>query len=202
VKIYLIRHGQTTGDLEDRYGGDYDDHLSPKGRKQAEALARSLKGKGIETIHHSPRIRATETARIVGNALKVKLKSARGLRERNNYGILTGMKRAEARKMYAGQVKELQRSIRHHVKGSEGYAPFKRRVLAAFRRIAENPSYQSVAVITHGGYISCIARELLHLGEFKSLGDCAIIAIAAEKRKLRLTGLSNAVLAAGPAKSS
>ena len=25
MKIYLIRHGQTTGDVEDRYGGAYDD---------------------------------------------------------------------------------------------------------------------------------------------------------------------------------
>jgi hypothetical protein len=28
MKIYLIRHGETTGDVEGRYGGDFDDSLS------------------------------------------------------------------------------------------------------------------------------------------------------------------------------
>ena len=36
MKIYLIRHGETTGDIEDRYGGDYDDHLSKNGKQQVE----------------------------------------------------------------------------------------------------------------------------------------------------------------------
>ena len=32
--IYLARHGETTGDVEDRYGGDYDDHLTEKGTER------------------------------------------------------------------------------------------------------------------------------------------------------------------------
>lgn len=35
MKIYLIRHGQTTGDVEDRYGGAYDDELTDKGKNEA-----------------------------------------------------------------------------------------------------------------------------------------------------------------------
>ena len=31
MKIYLIRHGETTSDIEDRFGGDYDDHLTSHG---------------------------------------------------------------------------------------------------------------------------------------------------------------------------
>ena len=67
MKIFLIRHGETTGDIEDRYGGDYDDHLSEKGKQQSKELAEKLKNKGIELIFHSPRIRATETATIFIN---------------------------------------------------------------------------------------------------------------------------------------
>ena len=40
MKIYLIRHGETTGDVEDRYGGDYDDCLSKTGEKQVKELAK------------------------------------------------------------------------------------------------------------------------------------------------------------------
>ena len=39
MKIFLIRHGETTGDIENRYGGSYDDHLTQRGRAQLEETA-------------------------------------------------------------------------------------------------------------------------------------------------------------------
>ncbi|MBI4020340.1 MAG: histidine phosphatase family protein [Candidatus Aenigmarchaeota archaeon] len=50
MKIYLIRHGETTGDVEDRYGGDYDDHLTRKGKQQSINLSRRLSNKDVEII--------------------------------------------------------------------------------------------------------------------------------------------------------
>jgi probable phosphoglycerate mutase len=91
MKIHIIRHGETTGDIEDRYGGDYDDNLSPKGIKESKVLAKKLKNRGVQIIYVSPRIRAIETASIVNKILNVKLKIVDRLRERNNYGILTGL---------------------------------------------------------------------------------------------------------------
>ena len=44
MKIYLIRHGQTTGDIEDRFGGDYDDHLTRLGKSQSQNLAKKKPG--------------------------------------------------------------------------------------------------------------------------------------------------------------
>ena len=87
MKIYLVRHGETTADVEDRYGGDYDDHLTEKGTKQAKDLAKVLSGKGIELIYHSPKIRAVETAQIVAAELKVPLFVMENFRERNNFGV-------------------------------------------------------------------------------------------------------------------
>lgn len=58
MKIYLIRHGQTTGDVEDRYGGAYDDELSDKGKIQAHKLADSIANSGIEILFCSSMIRA------------------------------------------------------------------------------------------------------------------------------------------------
>ena len=50
MKIYLIRYGQTTGDVEDRYGGAYDDELSDKGKIQAEELANKIDNSGIQIL--------------------------------------------------------------------------------------------------------------------------------------------------------
>ena len=54
MKIFLIRHGESTGDIEDRYGGDYDDSLTEKGFVQAGNLAEQLANEGIELLMHSP----------------------------------------------------------------------------------------------------------------------------------------------------
>jgi broad specificity phosphatase PhoE len=47
MQIYLIRHGQTNGDVENRYGGDYNDHLAGLGMDQAQKVAGQLVNKGI-----------------------------------------------------------------------------------------------------------------------------------------------------------
>lgn len=65
MKIFLIRHGETTGDVEDRYGGTYDDSLTTRGRQQLQETAELLKKSGIEVIFHSPLKRAKESAEII-----------------------------------------------------------------------------------------------------------------------------------------
>ncbi len=97
MKIYLIRHGQTTGDIEDRFGGDYDDHLTEIGLKQAEELAEKINNQGIKKIYYSPRIRAVETANKVNQITGIPIEKIDDLRERNAYGILTGKLKSEAK---------------------------------------------------------------------------------------------------------
>lgn len=187
MKIYLIRHGETTGDIEDRYGGDYDDHLTDRGKEQAKELVKKLENKGVEIIYHSPRIRAVETAQIVGKKLGVKVEAVDDLRERNNYGILTGMVKSETKQKYPKEVEKLKKSKLHHkVKGSEDYEHFKKRVVSAFNEIIENDEYDTVAIISHGGPISCVVRKVLKLGEIDHLGDCAILEIEKKNGKLKL----------------
>ena len=177
MEICLISHGETTGDIEDRYGGDYDDHLSERGIEESEELAQKLSGAGIQVIYTSPKSRAIETSKIVSKALNVRIKVVDGLRERNNYGILTGMKKAEAIEKHPDQVTELQTGNNHNVKDSENYKHFKDRVIEIFQDITNDKKYEKVAIITHGGPIRCIVRETLKLGELDYLSDCAIINI-------------------------
>jgi len=195
MKIYLIRHGETTGDIEDRYGGDYDDHLTEKGKQQAQDLAQYLKNKNIEIIYHSPKIRARETTQIINHYLNLKLQEITDLRERNAYGILTGLIKSQAKQKYPEQVAELLRDkLYHKVKNSEDYDSFKKRVTIAFDKITHNQKYSTIAIVCHGGPISCIVRELLNLGEFKKLGDCAVLEIERNSKSYKLIKLTNAEL--------
>lgn len=195
LKIYLIRHGETTGDIEDRYGGNYDDNLSENGIKQAKELGKKLVERDIQVVFHSPKLRAKETARIVNKFLKAKLVVADDLRERNNYGILTGLVKSEAKQKFPREVGEWEKKgFLHRVKGSENYLHFKKRVTKAFEKIANSNEYETIAIISHGGPISCIVRETLKLGELKTLGNCAILRINKNGKKLVLERLENAEL--------
>lgn len=62
--LYLLRHG----DYAAAPGAD-DGPLTPDGRAQVDHVAGRLAGTPFTAVHHSPAIRATETARIVAAAL-------------------------------------------------------------------------------------------------------------------------------------
>jgi broad specificity phosphatase PhoE len=183
MKIYLIRHGQTTSDVEDRYGGDYDDHLTKEGIKQVKKLANKL-DKNIQMIFHSPKIRTTETAKIVSKIINSQMKTVEEIRERNNYGILTGMKRKEAKIKFSEEVKKLI-NHNHDVKGSENYDIFKKRIINSLKKIF-NTKYDTIAIITHGGVISCFNNEILKLNKFKKINDCAFLELEKIDNKIKL----------------
>ncbi len=195
MRVYLIRHGETTGDLEHRYGGEYDDHLSVNGIKQAKNLGKKLRNKNIRVIYHSPKIRAFETAKIVADIINADMIEIDDIRERNNYGILSGMKKSEAIKKYSEEVKKLQtKKLYHNVKGSEDYDFFKNRVILAFKKIIFDYRFDDIAIITHGGVISCLIREYFKLGEFKKIGDCAILEIENKDENVSVVSIENAEL--------
>lgn len=134
-------------------------------------------------------MRARETANLLGEALGIGMKEVSDLRERNNYGILTGLTKAEAKLKFPSEVAELEKGIWHKVKKSEGYESFRERVIAA------NEKYATVAIVTHGGPIACLAREVLKIGEFERLGDCAFLEVESNANGLRILGMENASLA-------
>lgn len=171
MKLYLIRHGQTTGDVEDRFGGDYDDHLTDEGKSQSKVLADKLKNKNIEIIFSSPRIRAEETARILADTLKIPLQTVENIRERNAYGILTGMVKSEAKTKYPKEFEEVK-SYKNTTAGAEEYKHFKKRILALFEEMTSG-NQNTIAIITHGGPISCFFREVLKK-EIFGLKDCGL----------------------------
>lgn len=179
MRIFFIRHGETTGDIENRYGGDYDDHLSEKGRSQSEALAAQLKDKGIETIFSSSLIRAQETSSFISKATGVRVEVMPLLRERNQYGILTGKKKDDAVKNHPYLVDKLKDRL-NTIDGAESYEAFAQRIVTAFEKITNDSSHKVVAIVSHGGPLRVLFRDILKWGELKDIGDCAFVEL--EKR--------------------
>jgi broad specificity phosphatase PhoE len=173
MKIFLVRHGETTGDVEDRYGGSYDDHLTDLGKEQLAVTANSLVGKDIEIILTSPLIRAKESAEIISSKIECPVEIMSGLEERS-YGVLGGLTKVEALEKYPEVVEAHKDPLNTDPEG-ENYDDFKNRVLGTFQKITQK-EHNTIAVVSHGGPIKQI---LAHLGESipDKIGDGGIIEV-------------------------
>lgn len=65
MKIYLVRHGQSVGNLRRLWYGSTDHPLTDLGREQARLVGEKLKNASFAVCYASPLSRAWETAQLV-----------------------------------------------------------------------------------------------------------------------------------------
>jgi 2,3-bisphosphoglycerate-dependent phosphoglycerate mutase len=87
--IVFLRHGESVGNAEDRFQGQYDFPLTEKGRAQAKALADRWLAEGVtfERCISSPLLRAAQTAEIIAPALNIPLEFDPVWKELHNGGL-------------------------------------------------------------------------------------------------------------------
>jgi 2,3-bisphosphoglycerate-dependent phosphoglycerate mutase len=92
ISVTFLRHGESVGNLENRFQGHADYPLTDKGRLQARVLAQEWKAEGItfNRACSSPLLRARETAEIICNTLGTPLEFDPDWMEINN-GVLSGL---------------------------------------------------------------------------------------------------------------
>src|SRR5204862_4989264 len=71
MRLLLARHGESVWNAERRFQGHTDIALSERGRAQAEALGRALRGYKVAAAYVSPFRRARETAEVALRELGV-----------------------------------------------------------------------------------------------------------------------------------
>ncbi len=102
--LLLVRHGQSTWNLENRFTGWWDVDLSPTGEDEARQAGRLLAAEGLlpDVAHTSLLTRAIRTLNIVQeetDRLWIPVYRHWRLNERH-YGGLTGLDKAETRDRY------------------------------------------------------------------------------------------------------
>lgn len=144
--VCLVRHGESAWNRDGRIQGQRDPALSPRGRRQAEAVARRLAADpdGWAALYASDLARAARTAVVIGVRLGLPVELDPGLRERGQ-GRLEGLTADEALRVYpdfdAPDV------------GREPADRFGERCLAGLRRVTARHRTGRVVVVTHGGVI-------------------------------------------------
>ena len=183
MRIHFIRHGETTGDVEDRYGGAYDDELSQAGREQGETLAAILATSGIEGLYVSPLKRAQETAGYIARTTHAEIVTVAGLRERNQYGVLTGVTKTVACEMRPDLVEAFGDRM-NTIEGAESYEDFSSRIETAVESIlsqAQREGRRKIGVVWHGGPMRVLFRDILSWGELSKIGDCSTVELDYEE---------------------
>ena len=192
MKIYLIRHGESTSDIKQKYDGDYDDHLTDRGLQEAENIAEKLIGSKIQMIFSSSKIRAQETSKTLGEKLNCQVTVVDDLNEQNIYDAYKNLGKNQPEEEYR-KLGELLVNRKNAVKGAETYEHFKDRIIRCFSNITSD-KFETIAIITHGGPIRSIFREILKLGEFKKIGNGAIIELEKKGSNISVSEMYNANL--------
>lgn len=151
--LLLIRHGQSTWNLEHRWQGQADPPLSDNGRHQAATASANLGT--VDAIVSSPQIRAMETALIIGEHLGVgPIQAAEGLRERH-IGEWSGLTTTDIEQQWPGWIDSEQRPTKW-----ESDVEMLSRVLPAIRTIDSSFTGGTLLVVCHGGVILSVERHL------------------------------------------
>lgn len=148
--MYWVRHGEADNNLYQRFGGWSGLPLTPRGERQAHAVARAIAALAPTRIVSSDLARAHSTAQAIATATQLAVTAEPGLRERS-LGVFDGLSFAEAEAsapaLYA---RMLARDPTALPDGAEPVAAVYDRVAAAIERVVAAHAGEKIVVVSHG----------------------------------------------------
>lgn len=161
TRLYLIRHGQSAGNAQGRFGGHGTTPLSELGVAQAEATAMALAKEKIEAIFSSDLLRAIQTAEPLAREIGVEVQTSPAFRERH-VGVLEGLTFDESRERHPKDYYALvNRNVHHVITGGESYGQLLRRITSELDSIVNEHRGRRIAIFSHTGAICFLTLHLL-----------------------------------------
>lgn len=156
MKIYLVRHGETTLNRLFKYIGSTDVDLTKKGVRQAEALSQRLQQSNIKAVYSSDLLRARRTAEAIATAHNLHIKPVSGLRE-IDFGAWEGLSYyeidAKDHDNFHAWLTDPEQAL---IPQGEKWRDFKSRVLGSVYKIIDEEKDGNVVIVSHGGPIKVI----------------------------------------------
>lgn len=161
TRIILIRHGESEGNAENRFGGHLPMGLSLQGRLEAVETAKALANEEVHAIYSSDLLRAVETAMPLAELKNLPIEETHAFRERN-VGVLQGLTFKEAAEKFPKDYKALlQRDFDYVIHNGESYRQVLKRAAGELDNIIKNHKGESIVIFTHTGTIGVITLHLL-----------------------------------------
>jgi len=161
TKLFLVRHGQSAGNAEGRFGGHGATPLSDLGFEQARVTAEALSKENINAIYSSDLLRAVQTAEPLSKLVGIPVETSQGFRERN-VGVLEGLTFDESKQEYPNDYYALvNRNIHHVITKGESYSNLLDRITVELRNLLRKHRGERIAVFTHTGALCFMTLHLL-----------------------------------------
>ncbi len=162
MNLYIVRHGETTWNSENRIQGHSDPGLSKLGHTQAMLLARRFKNIKIDRIYASPLLRTMQTALPVSKTKRLRIIKRECLKE-VMLGDWEGMTTDEVDRLYRNSYQRWLKCgpTKITIPGAENIESFRRRVKNEFLNIIKTNKNKNCLVVTHGGVIAAFLSYLL-----------------------------------------
>jgi 2,3-bisphosphoglycerate-dependent phosphoglycerate mutase len=132
TRIIAVRHGETTWNLDARIQGQTDIDLNDTGRWQARRVGQALAQEPISAVYSSDLMRAHETARSIGEAVRIAVIQAQNWRKR---------------------LPEWQPP-----NGGESLLQLRERVVRTVEALAARHAGEQIVVVAHGGVLDALYR--------------------------------------------
>lgn len=182
MKLFMIRHGQTTANLHKVYAGQSDVQLTELGRQQAINIRPILKDISFDKVFSSDLVRAIDTQTL---SLPDMIAETTPLLREYNVGSLEGMHFSECRARYG----EIYRQTTDYSSfGGESTSMVCSR-LKTFITTLEDKPWDNVAVFAHNGIMKCMLRLVLNTdfdGSAVNSNNCSIHVFSYENKQWKL----------------
>lgn len=163
LRLFLIRHGETEWNKQNRLQGHSDIPLSPEGIHQARVLMENSFFHRVDAIYSSDLARAKETANIIADKFNLKVKLVPELREMN-YGDWEGRK-------ISSLIMEFPKEFGKFFTDPESCRPpngetfleCQARVMIGIREIIANQDNKNIVIVSHGAAIRLIIGAVLDM---------------------------------------
>lgn len=175
MRLYIVRHGQTSWNKEGRAQGHSDTELDDDGHEQARSLVAPFSEIEVKRVLSSDLKRCAQTAERVEEATGIKIEYMKDLRERC-FGVLEGSPYEDLRQHVVRVSSE--QGIEPHMVKAEGGESLHDVSLRMERVASQLKNGQPTAIVSHGGAIGLLISHLIGAGPQAArafrLANCSI----------------------------
>ena len=150
MTIYLVRHGETDWNKQNRLQGIEDIELNETGLKQSADCALAFKRLSIDCVLSSPLKRAKKTAEIIAGHLGIAPVIVEPDLTERDFGRLSGMTPAERQAIMDSEEETFAEPLETLID----------RFMNVLNKVALKSAYENVIVVSHGASINAALSYL------------------------------------------
>ena len=171
MTIYLVRHGITQANKENRFAGRSDEELHHEGREQIRRVGEVLQDKNIASIYCGPAKRTVQSAEILGTILDA---PSRPIPELDEIDVRhwDGLTKDEIRHRYGDQYPTwLSAPQSFRLPGCETLKQVQERAVRGVARVLGGHNPGNLLLVSHLIVLRCLVLyyEGLEIKDFRSI---------------------------------